>query len=532
MIKKDNYHIMKSSDQLMLESLYGAMYKNPDLAYGKKFNEQEIAKLLEQDLATIEELIEEGVLGDIASKVKQGASSLANKAKEAVSGLKQGVTNTIVKKVIDSVMSKLSDQDKAKVFGMLVDGKVDKGAVQELKQNVAGQQVQESFLGTAIFEDDKTFFVNTFFTEEVLTEAIKNTNFISKYNELLTEAEAVGAPVGNRPLRQAMKFADQEAEKMAVNMVTRLKELYGKSPRYLKQALPKVMDSVNKKVNKIFQDNLGASGAKADSVDPASGETTSPASGEVAASAEGKPAEASASKPKKAGFIQRVLKFISNPKVYVTAGLAVAIIGFIAAVVGGAPIASMLGIYATKMAYGAGGKMLWGAVSRKMQGKKIFDAKELASDAGKGALMGAVSAGIASIVAVVSPLVKGLFGAGEVAAQAGAPSQGTVDQFPGAHATSYDAASKLDQGKAGFMDALKDRGIVGKGQWANGASPAFTNAAGDMKLDSASYQKLADKIHSMSDSEISNLIQQKDAGSQENAMKVAKDAIMKLLGKK
>jgi hypothetical protein len=53
---------MKSTDQLMLESLYGAMYKNPNLAYGKQFNEQEIAGLLQQDLNTIEELIEEGFL--------------------------------------------------------------------------------------------------------------------------------------------------------------------------------------------------------------------------------------------------------------------------------------------------------------------------------------------------------------------------------------------------------------------------------------------------------------------------------------
>lgn len=509
---------MKSADQIMLESLYGAMYKNPDLAYCKEFNEREIAALLKQDLDTIEDLIEEGIFGDLTDKIKQGASSLAGKAKEAVSGLKQGVTNTIVKKVIDLVMSKLSDQDKAKVFGMVVDGKVDKGAIQELKNNVAGQQVQESFLGKTIFEDDKTFFVRTFFTEETLTEAIKSTNFLTKYNELITEAEAAGETKRNRPLRQATQYANQEAEKLAVNVVTKLKELYGKSPKYLKQAVPKVSASVNTRINKIFQDNLGDSVTNSAEL-PSSGPSSKTVSNET-------------EKPKKAGFIQRVLKFISNPKVYVTAGLAVAIIGFVAALVGGAPIASMLGIYATKMAYGAGGKMLWGAVSRKMQGKKIFDPKELASDAGKGALLGAVSAGIGSIAAVVTPLIKDFFGSGEVAAQTSIPSEETVDQFSDAHATPYDPASTLDQGKAEFMDALKDKGIVGKGQWSSGASPAFTNAAGDMKLDGDAYQKLADKIHSMSDSEISDLIQQKDSGNQANAMKVAKEVITNLLGKK
>lgn len=539
---------MKSDDQLMLESLYTAMYKSPNLAYKTQFNEQQIAKLLEQDLRTIEELVEEGFFGDMANKVKQGASALAGKAKGALSELKQGLTKTVVKKVVDLIMSKLNDQDKAKVFGMITDGKVDKKAVEELKQNIAGQQVQESLLGKNIFEDDKHFFVKTFFTEEILTEAIKQSNFAFEYSNLLTEVfdEAsmsepshrnassdaknnVKRASGNRPLRQAMQFTNQEADKLAASIVAKLKELYGDNNRYTAQAVPKIVNGINTRLDKALKSKLGLPQTPAN---VSSSETNSGSSQDLTNNSNQQSTPAPAEQGQKPGFIQRLLKFVSNPKVYITAGVAVAVIGFIAAIAGGAAIAPVLGVYASKMAMGAGGKMLWGAVGRKMQGKKIFDAKAIASDAGKGALMGAVAAGLASIVAVVGQMLGGL-GKNVVSGQESIqPSRGTQDQFPETHKTSYDAVSKLDSGKADFMDALKDRGIVGKGQWSDNASPAFTNAAGDMKLDSASYQKLADKIHGMSDSEISKLIQQKDLGNQDNAMTVAKDTIAKLLGKK
>ncbi len=539
---------MKSSDQLMLESLYTAMYKSPNLVYKNQFNEQEIAKLLEQDLKTIEELIEEGFFGDMANKVKQGAGALAGKAKNAMAELKQGLTKTIVKKVVDLVMSKLNDQDKAKVFGMIADGKVDKKAVEELKQNIAGQQVQESFLGKSVFEDDKHFFVRTFFTEEILVEAIKESNFAATYDNLLTEvfdeasmsepshrASSAGAKTsnvkqgGNRPLRQAMQFTNQEADKLAAAIVAKLKELYGDNNRYTAQAVPKIVSGINTRLDKALRTKLGLPPSTASNNN---GEQASPNNPEGNSSdAPNSPAETNGQQ--KPGFIQRLLKFVSNPKVYVTAGLAVAIIGFVAAIAGGAAVGPVLGIYATKMAGGAGAKVLWGAVGRKLQGKKIFDAKAIATDAGKGALMGAFAAGLGSIIAVVGQMLGGLFDKGTVSAQTGeVPSKGTIDQFPETHKTSFDNVSKLDSGKADFMDALKNRGIVGKGQWSDNASPAFTNAAGDMKLDSASYQKLADKIHGMSDSEISKLIQSKDAGNQDKAMQVAKDAILKLLGKK
>ena len=522
---------MKTSDQLMLESLYNVMYKNPNLAYCKEFNETEIGRLLEQDLQTIEELIEEGIFGDIIDKAKQGANALAAKAKTAVSGLKQGVVNTVAKKVLGLVMSKLNDQEKAKMFSMLLDGKVDKNSLQELKKSVSGQQVQESILNRELFEDDKTFFVQTFFTKEVLCEAIANVDFITAYNELLTEAETVtpNAPQ-NRPLRKAMQYTNQMADEFAADIAAKLQELYGKNSKYgknnrhIQNALPKIRDGVNKRLDNLFKANFGVTGSKTSD----SAETPN-ASGEAAPNASGEAA------PKKTGFIQRILKFISNPKVYVTAGLAVAIIGFIAAAAGGAAISTLLATYAFSMAKGAGAKILWGAVSRKMQGKKILDIKALASDAGKGALMGAVGAGIGSIIASVTPFVKGLFGAGEVMNQQPVPQTSVQQEVPDKGFESTNGSVQdtnpmgIDAAKDQFEAVLRSQGIKGVEEWAGTASPAFTNAAGDLQLDKNQYAKLAHEISKMS-SEDAQLVQDvkniaRAGGGQGKAQELASNLI-------
>jgi hypothetical protein len=236
----------------------------------------------------------------------------------------------------------------------------------------------------------------------------------------------------NRPLRTAMQYSNKEAERLAVNMITKLKELYGNNPRYLKQAVPKVLSAVNKKVDSIFQQNLGvSSSSNSGSSTPSSNATAGATDSQTPPNLPSEQTNTTPSQPdnqpnqqNKPGFIQRVLKFVSNPKVYVTAGIAVAIAGFIAAAMGGAPVAAILAIYAQKMAIGAGAKLITGAVARKIKGQKVIDAKSLASDAGKGMLMGAFAAGLGSIAAVVG---KSLFGSAEVAAH---PSQAPTESQP------------------------------------------------------------------------------------------------------
>jgi hypothetical protein len=154
---------LNNKDQILLESLYESMYKKIP-AIQNEISKTELYELFQQDLKTIDELIEEGFFGDVLNKAKQGASALAGKAKGAISNLKQGVSQAIVKKLIDMVMSKLNDNDKANVFGMIAGGEVDKKSVQTLKQSVGNEAVKESLEG--VFKNDKTFFVENFFTKE------------------------------------------------------------------------------------------------------------------------------------------------------------------------------------------------------------------------------------------------------------------------------------------------------------------------------------------------------------------------------
>lgn len=344
-------------------------------------------------------------------------------------------------------MGRLGDQDKAKFFGMIAGGEVDKKAIEDLKKGVNNQQVQESFITPNLFENDKTFFVEHFFTKEILSEAIKNTNFVSAYNELLVEAsgEQTGpaAPAQNRPLRKAMQYSNKLADEFAYNIANKLQELYGKNSnygkdnRYIKNAIPKIMDGVNKRIDKQFKTNFGVSTLNTSSANPAdapqdnqqpSSEGSASASSDstqtqgAADSAQGAAdSTQSSEQPNKPGFIQRVLKFVSNPKVYITAGIAVAVVGFIAAVMGGAPVAAILGIYAKQMAMGSTAKMFTGAITRKIKGQKAFDVKSIATDAGKGALLGAFSAGLASIASTVGGMLMGTGSASPHPAQPGAP---------------------------------------------------------------------------------------------------------------
>jgi hypothetical protein len=74
------------------------------------------------------------------------------------------------------------------------------------------------------------------------------------------------------------------------------------------------------------------------------------------------------------------------------------------------------------------------------------------------------------------------------------------------HETPFNPESSLDVAKNKFDSALFERGINGQGDWSNGPSPAFVNAAKNLDLSPEQYEKAANVLKAQSAETVKNII--------------------------
>lgn len=324
------------------------------------------AVLLEQDIDLMAQILIEAGLWDT---IKGAASNVAGKVGSAVSSAKSFITDTIVKKLIDLVISKLPKEQLQQTMDIISKGQVTpemtkeaQGAAQKLQQQpdpaaAAGGQ-------TAAVESYKAYLAQTFLTEEVLLECFKS-------SQLLTEAK-------NK--RALANLAQQVAAK--------IQKIYPKNKQAMAAAVPSFTAALNAK--------LGTSAPAAGGEAPAVGggaPATPAAGGSPATPAVGGETPAAGNTSKGPGLIKRVMNFIGTyPKVSaIGAAVLIGLIG--AAVVGSGGSLAVVGSALAAAAKGAGFAGLANVAQQKVAGKDV-DWKQT----GKAMAFGAATAGTGSVL--------------------------------------------------------------------------------------------------------------------------------------
>jgi hypothetical protein len=171
-----------------------------------------------------------------------------------------------------------------------------------------------------------------------------------------------------------------------------------------------------------------------------------------------------------------------------------------------ASIAGIAGIPATMLKAATAGA-LRKAATDVLNGERP-DPKKVA----KQAAILAVAAPILGVsIDYLSKYINGL--ESEMGLTANEPSAELIDQpvdaglnpdsyFERYHETPFNPESPLDVAKNKFDSALFEKGINGQGDWSNGPSPAFVNAAKNLDLSPEQYAKAAEKLSSISDEQM------------------------------
>ena len=144
---------MKSKDQILLEEAYKSIYTHVP----------NISDLIQRDILTIKELVEEGFFGDLADKAK----GFWNKTKQAVSNITGKITDKLAQILVTTIFSKLQKGEKEKVLEIIASGKLPQEGITAAKQALSSnEQQQESY------ENNKHFIAHLLFTEENIKQAL------------------------------------------------------------------------------------------------------------------------------------------------------------------------------------------------------------------------------------------------------------------------------------------------------------------------------------------------------------------------
>lgn len=178
-----------------------------------------------------------------------------------------------------------------------------------------------------------------------------------------------------------------------------------------------------------------------------------------------------------------------------------------------ASIAGVAGIPATMLKAATAGA-LRKAATDLLNGQKP-DPKKVAKQA-------AILAVAAPILGVsIDYLSKYIGGLEDMGLTANEPSADLIDEpvdtevsgglnpdsyFERYHKTPFDPESTLDVSKNKFDSALFEKGINGQGDWSNGPSPAFVNAAKELNLSPEQYEKAANVLNAQSTEKIKEIV--------------------------